>query len=340
MQTVMYYNLENSMIESKHVTGTIILWAVFAVLLCPPAHAEQDTGDQTLNEGANNKLIKSLSGKIDSADECYELIKRRLLEGDFEDVKAALDMRDEDGKRVFTSYRFARLRARCARVIFRLYARSANPLGWPSEKHGADMRRLAKDATTAYEEAFKLAGSDFEKACVYARWHELHANRRFEADSKLLRSGSPLQMPDEKNKEIIAKQVEKLKPVISKTLESVKASGKLSFDIKTEEYIKVFTDEYSKLAKMGVPDDIFDEILEDVGQFLQKAIDESVLTNPKKYSMTIRYYIWYALTGFRPDKIDNEYIDKTIKTVDMQIRKECQESLPEYEDDMSSLFLR
>ncbi len=330
------------MVESRHKPSAIVLWTFFVVMFLGLAQAEQSTPYQTIAEDTDiqaNEFLRSLAEKKDSPDECYELLKRRLLEGYFEDVKTGLDMRDESGKLFFKDYRFARLRARCARVIFLLYARRANPLGWPSEEEGADMRRLAREATTAYEEAFRLADSDFARACVYARWHELHTNRRFEADSLLLRGGSPLELSDKSKDEAISKQVSLLRSKVSQALDTVKVSGKPLSEGDKGTFLDVFTDEYRKLAKMGVPEEVFDELLEDIEDFLQKGIHPRVLTSPKSLNMTIRYHIWYALTGYRPDEIDNEFIDEKIKTVDGYIREGFSKSLPEYEDDVSKVFL-
>jgi len=224
-------------------------------------------------------------------------------------------------------------------VIFRLYSRQANPLGWPSEEQGAEMRRLAREATAAYEEAFRLTPSDFERACVYARWHELHTMRRFEADSLSLRDGSLLERLNEPIDERLSKQVSLLRSRASRALDPVMVSGKLIGDEAKTIFLDVLADEYARLGRIGVPDGVFNEVLEDIPVFLQGAIHSSVLAEPKKYYITLRYHIWYALTGPRPDKIDNEYIDKQIETVNRYIHEGFAEEPLEYEEAMSKTFL-
>ncbi|MHC4745464.1 MAG: hypothetical protein ACYS8Z_26415, partial [Planctomycetota bacterium] len=303
--------------------------------------AEEGISDYIASEDANlqnNELISSLAGKMHSPNDCYEPLERRLLEGHFEDVNTALNMRDENGKMVFFGYRFALLRARCAKVLFLLYARRASPLGWPSEAEGAEMRRLARQATSAYEEAFRLADSDFERACVYARWHELHAMRRFEADSLLLRTGSPFERSDGPADQRLSKQAVLLRKATAQALDSLRVSGKPLEEGARQEFLDVFIDEYRKLGRMGVPDAVFNELLEDVAAFLQKAIHPRVLANPGGNNVTIRYHIWYALTGPRPDEIDAEFIDRQTGTVAQYLRDAFAGSLPAHEDEMSSIF--
>jgi hypothetical protein len=325
------------MIESGHRTSGFLLLVVFAMMLMTGAQA-QDASKRTVQEDANlqsNEFLERLAVKKESPGECYSLLKRRLLEGHFEDVKAGLDIRDASGKSVFTGYRFARLRARCARAVFLRYARQASSLGQDRE----NMLHLACDATKAYEEAFRLADSDFERACVYARWHELHANTLFEADSLLLRSGSPLEHSDKPISKTLSNQMSLLRSKVSTTLDLVTVSGKSLGQEAREAFVGVFVEEYLKLAKIGVPGVVYSEFLEDIEVFLPKAIHPRVLTNPKKLHMTIRYHIWYALTGYRPDEIDNEFIDEKIKTVDEYICEKISKLLPEYEDDVSKIFL-
>ena len=97
---------------SKHRIVEFVLDLVVVVMLCAVAQAEKSPSYQALVEDANEQsreFLDSLAGKMDSPDQCYDLIKRRLLEGHFGDVKAALDLRDQNGERIFADYRFARL---------------------------------------------------------------------------------------------------------------------------------------------------------------------------------------------------------------------------------------
>jgi hypothetical protein len=330
------------MIEVRCKIGQFLFLVVVGVMFFGFVLAGESTSNQAVSEEAkvqSREFLNRLAEKKDSPGECFNLLKRRLLEGYFEDVKKGLDMRDESGKRIFAGYRFARLRARCARVIFLLYVRRASPLGLPSEQEGADMRRLGREATSAYEEAFGLADSDFERACVYARWHELHASRRFDADSLLLRSGSPLERSDGPIDEGLSKQLSLLRIRVSQALDSVKVSGKALGDDAKKEFVDVFVDEYGKLARIGVAEAVFSELLEDIEGFLHKGIHPRVLTSPQSLRMTIRYHIWYALTGYRADELDNKFIDDQIKRVEGYIRAGFSRSLSEYEDDVSKVFL-
>jgi hypothetical protein len=274
-----------------------------------------------------------------SPDDGFDRLKRRLLEGHFEEVSAALNTRDPNGGYTCAGYRFAGLRAACARGIFFLYARQASPLDWPSEEEGKELRRLACLATAAYEEAFRLAPSDFERACVYARWHELHTRHRFEADSLLLRRGSPLERVNEPVSAALAQQVSRLRAAAALVLDPLAPLGQPMSQETKDLFLDVFAEEYRKLGRMGVPEDLFAELLRDVPIFLQKAIHPAVLADPVKYRIMIQYHLWYALTGPRPDRIDREFIEQQIKAVEECLREGFARGLlPGYEQAMLEAF--
>ncbi|MHC4171247.1 MAG: hypothetical protein ACYSWQ_30290 [Planctomycetota bacterium] len=143
------------MINSKRRTGQFVTWALVVALVAAGVRAgERQSGKSAAGElGRQRKrLLAELIEKKDSPGECHDLLKRRLLEGHLRDVKAGLELRDEDDRRIFEGYRFAQLRALCARAIFRRYSFRTAQLGWPSEEQGARLRQLARETTAAYEE--------------------------------------------------------------------------------------------------------------------------------------------------------------------------------------------
>jgi hypothetical protein len=329
------------MITSRGWISDILVWGL--VITIPAVGAQSGRGpSKETNRKADERRSELLSNLVeikDSPAECYDLLKRRLLEGHFDDVKAGLDLRDDRGRRIFGDYRFAQLRALCARATFLRYNYHTAPLGWPSEKEGQRLRQLATEATAAYEEAYRLAPTDFERACVYARWHEIHTRGRFEADSLLLRSGSPLEYQDKAVDEVLSSQASRLRSTAARALDSANEGKPLGADSKAA-FLDVLTDEYRKLGRIGVPEGVFREVLNDLPEFLQKGIHRSVLIEPKAKRIMIRYHLWYALTGPRPDEIDDEFISRQVQTVDKWIRERFAKELSARDaDEASAIFL-
>ena len=326
----------------KNTLSKFVFFIVFFIFFNAFAFAENNKPYNDVIEetsGRQRDFLTNLIEKIDSPNDCFDMIKRRFLDGNFEDARIALDLQDSKGAHIFSSYRFALLRAQCARMIFFQYSKNANPLGRPSEEEGTELRRLARNATAAYEQAFRLAPSDFEKACVYARWHELNCNSRFEADSLLLRSGSPLEFINQPIDEKLKEQISILRTTVSKSLDFVLLDNKPLTPEQKQSFVDVMADEYEILGKIGIPDDIFNEIIDDIPEFLEKAIHQNILREPEKYHTSLQYPLWYALTGSRPDAIDNEYIDNQVATIDKYIREKFHAGLPEYEQEASDTFL-
>jgi hypothetical protein len=325
------------MINSKRRTGQFVTWALVVALVAAGVRAgERQSGKSAAGElGRQRKrLLAELIEKEDSLAECHDLLKRRLLEGHLRDVKAGLELRDEDDRRIFEGYRFAQLRALCARAIFRRYSFRTAQLGWPSEEQGARLRQLARETTAAYEEP-----SDFERARVYARWHEAHVGRRFEADSLLLRRGSPVESEGKPVDKVLSSQVSRLRSATADALSLATADGEpLKADAK-QVFLDVLTDEYRKLGRIGVPQDVFQDILKDLPDFLQKAIHARLLTEPQEERMTIRCHLWYALTGPRPDRIEDEFIGRQIEAVIAHIKERFTDDMPlGYADETARIF--
>ncbi|UCE49305.1 MAG: hypothetical protein JSW47_04015, partial [Phycisphaerales bacterium] len=329
------------MITSRSRISEIVVWIIVVAVPAAAAQSEErrQSEDAARNADGQRKVFLSNLVEIkDSPDECYDILKRRLLEGHFDDVKAGLDLRDDQGRRIFEDYRFAQLRALCARAIFWRYSYRTAASGRATEKQGARLRELAKETTTAYEEAFRLAPTDFERARTHARWHEIHTYRHFEADSLLLRSGSPLEYQDKPIDEVLSSQVMRLRSAAARVLGSAAPYNKpMGADAKTA-FLNVLIDEYRKLGRMGVPQEVFHEILEDLSDFLLKAIHPSLLTRPHEKQMTIRYHLWYALTGPRPDRIDEEFISQQVQTVNQYILEGFTGKLPAWYAEETSRF--
>jgi hypothetical protein len=316
-----------------------MFFAILAAAAKPDDSRQIEDADQNA-DGQRKEFLNSLIEIEDSPDECYDMLKRRLLEGHFGDVKAGLDLRDAEGRRIFEGYRFAKLRALCARAVFQRYNFRTAQLGWPTEQEGERLRQLARETTAAYEEAFRLAPTDFDRACIYARWHEIHTHRRFEADSRHLRSGSPLEHQDKPVDEVLASQVSRLRSAATEVLGSAAPYYKPMGAAAKTAFLDVLTDECRKLGRMGVPEEIFQEILEDLPDFLQKAIHPHLLSHPHDEQMTIRYHLWYALTGPRPDRIGEEFISQQVQTVNQYIIEEFTGKLPGwYAEETSRFFI-
>ncbi|MCK4626157.1 MAG: hypothetical protein KAV00_12645, partial [Phycisphaerae bacterium] len=281
-------------------------------------------------KGQHRNLLETLAGKADSLDACYDILIKNMLDGRYEAVQAALRLRDKAAEYVFPGYRFAKLRARNEGAIYWRYKHSTAQLGRPNSRQAAEFRRLAKSCTKAYEEAFRLAPSRFEKMCLYARWHELHADRRYEADSKLMRSGSPLARTADSPDPQLAKQVEAIRKAVTEGLKDVQLKKPLTAEAQTR-FVEVFANEYSRLACVGVPESIFKELIRDIPSFLTTAIDEAVLRDAEKQRLTIRFYLWQAIAGPRPGRVEREVIAEQIDYIAKKMQAKFDDALPVHE---------
>lgn len=328
--------------ESRYRTYRITVLTLIIGMLAVGVRAEQGTAgnDAGVGYAQRQELLNKLVEKKDAPTACYALLKRRLLEGHFDAVKAGLDLRDDAGRRLFEGYRFAQLRALCTRAIFRRYSFLIGSQGRPNEEQGAELRRLAQEVTGAYEEALKLAPSDFERARVYARWHEIHTRSRFEADSRLLRSASPLAYEDKPVDPVLSSQAARLRSTAMEALGFATVYGEPVKVDAQENFLDVLTDEFYKLGRIGVPESVFAEMLKDLPGFVQHATHPVVLTQARTYHMTIRYYLWYALTGPRPDEIDKEFISLQTRAVSRHMRRRLTDQLSATDaETASSAFL-
>ena len=285
---------------------------------------------KSAGKGQYRNLLETLADKADSLDACYDTLTKTMLEGRYEAVQAALMPRDKAGKYVFPDYRFAKLRARNEGASYWRYRHIAAQKASANSRQAAEFRRLAKSCTNAYEEAFRLAPSRFEKMCLYARWHELHADRRYEADSKLMRSGSPLVQPASSIAPQLTRQVETIRTAVTEGLKGVQLKKLLTAEAQTR-FVEVFTDEYRKLARVGAPESVFKELIRDIPSFLTTAVHEAVLRDAEKQRLTIRFYLWQAIAGPRPRRAEREVIAEQIDRIAKIMQAKFDDAVPIHE---------
>ncbi len=241
----------------------------------------------------------------------FELLEGAYLRGEYDMVEEAFRKGEYDGKPLVMDYPLARLRARNALGRYRRYGydRVAAKGGWPNADEAVVYRRLARECTTAFEEAFRLAPSRFDRGQLYALWHEVSCRGYFDADSELMRSGSPLvQQLDEVELKRLDAQTAAFREAVLKGLDGNDHARQLAPEARGK-FADVFSEEFRKVASIGVPDNVFAELLRDVPEYLRVNVHDSWLDNPDKKRLGLEHHIWCALTVPGPDRIERQVLD-------------------------------
>ena len=246
-----------------------------------------------------------------SPGEAYALLASAFHGGQYEAVEAAFEDAGAAGRKELGQYRFALLRGRnaAARFLKYDYADRANISGWPTREGTEELRRLAGICTKAYELAFRAAPSSYERGCIYCLWHEMLCSRHFDADSELLRGGSPLvRRPEDVDPSRLNAQTARLSETLQNALPANEHARKMS-PAARKGVADVFVQEYRRLATIGVPDAQFARLIAGIGDYARLLLDDYVLDNPDKSRLTIQYYLWRAIAAGPPDAIERRILD-------------------------------
>jgi hypothetical protein len=260
-------------------------------------------------DGEADSLIRSV--REAPADKAYELLARAFFAGQYDEVEAAFAEADKAARRELGGYRIALLRGRnaAARFIKYDYADRDNLNGWPTTEGAIELRRLAGLCTAAYGRAYRLAPSSFERGQVYCLWHDMLCSRHFDADSQLLRGGSPFAQPaDEINARRLKSQTALVRQAIMNALAGNEHAAKLDDDAR-KAFVDVFAEEYQKLAAINVPQAAVEQILAGIPDYARMLLADYVLDKPDKSRLTVQYCLWRAIAGPKPDAIERQIID-------------------------------
>jgi len=264
-------------------------------------------------------------GTVWAADETLAVLEQAFCRGQYAEVEEALAASDADGQPRFRGYAAAVLRARNRGAAFRYYEQLGRkvPRGWPTTEEAVELRRLARECTVAFEEAFRLAPSRLERAKVYALWHSLMMEHYFDADSLLIRSGSPLAVKEEDiDRATLDRQAEAMRAAVLAALGTKQYARKKPTPEAVDHFADVFVDEYARLAAVGVPSDLFDGLLADLPDFVHDIVPDRWINDPEKNRLSLQYYLWRAIAGPVPGPGERQVLDARAEQMAAMIAKE------------------
>jgi len=303
-----------------------ILFLLSAAVVEEEPDRPQDSARRTAGseEGAWGEVVEGVQIRLRgdivesrSPHERYAILKGAFLNGQYGAVQEAFKLEDDSGRPLLSGYDFARLKARNAAAMFLRYDQvdRDNLNGWPTAEGAKELRRLAADCTAAFEQAFRLAPSAFERGRLYCLWHEMFCRGHFDADSRLMRSGSPFaQKPEDIDRVKVDEQTREIRQAVLKALEGNEHARELGEKAR-EKFADVFSAEYGKLATIGVADELFGQILGDLPQYARVTLQPLALDDPDKHRLTLQYYLWRAIAGPVPDDIEKKAVATRVEEV-------------------------
>jgi hypothetical protein len=238
----------------------------------------------------------------------YEALLHALCRGEFDDVLAAT----EGG---VTNYKVALLRLRALGGAFAQWYAGSIDSGVPREELARESRRRVADCSRAYETAFQLAPSRFERARVTAAWL---AGLRFTldhgGDSELLRSGLPSQLPplDEVDEKRMAEAGRLIGDTVRRTFNALKFDSPAVME-RHRSLGQVFEDQFVVISRINPPDDVIKEVVENLPVFLVAALPEAARSNPEEAADSVLWYLWVGFTQPLPHPVERAYIDRDIE---------------------------
>ena len=191
------------------------------------------------------------------------------------------------------------------------------------------LRQLAKACTMAYEDVFQIAKTKYIKACLTAEWWSLYLNPRYTADSKIMRQASPKMLILDGNdiEKKVSKQALVFKEYFRSLLDISEKTKNWSDESKTI-FSLLMSKEYSELGVIDIPDDVFNDILNDM-QFFVCYYMPNIDIIEKEDSMrnTMRWYLWRAMTYIPTDDIEKQFVEKQVKDWSEEIAKAIDKTL-------------
>jgi len=270
------------------------------------------------------KLVRHFST---SGDIAYIVLKRAFFRGQYQLVCNSEYPATSSGQSALSSYRFARLRARAAGASYWEYF--SDRRGWPSDEEIAQFKRLAKTSTKFYEKALSKAPTSLDKIQLAAEWFRLNVTCYYEADSQALRKALLLNTrpSSELPKKQIDTQVETFRKAAQNAMVSSKQLNQLAPESKAQ-LADILTWEYNKIAVLGIPDDVFHNLLEDMKLFLDIGLPlKFIKNNEKRFIETLQWYLRQAVITSTPDEIEKKVIEHQIFTFGKLLHEEIAQNM-------------
>jgi hypothetical protein len=302
-------------------------WEIFDELTTLAAEL-RDNGAISEADRCETKILEKLVKHSSASDDiAYIVLKRAFFRGQYQLVCNSEFTKASSGQSALLSYRFARLRARSAGSTYWEYYSTHR--GWPDDEEIAQFKHLAKNSTRLSEISLSKAPSSLDKVQLAAEWLHLNINCYYEADSQVLRNAMLLNLDPSSGltQSTIDSQIEDFRKATQNALLSSKQLNQLS-TMSKEQLVDILTSEYNKIAVWGIPDEVFDDLLEDMKLFLDIGLPLKLIKNDEiSFIETLQWYLRQAVVKSRPDEIEKKIIEHQVFTFGKLLREEIVQNM-------------
>ncbi|PVX27668.1 MAG: hypothetical protein CW716_01115, partial [Candidatus Bathyarchaeum sp.] len=201
----------------------------------------------------------------------------------------------------------------------------------PNEVQGRSLKHLATVCTRYYEAAVKACCDQYARTQLAYEWLPFKANRLFYSDSPFLRRQFPTEasFENEVDKKKLEDQAKRFQVAVAKAMESGK-QGQLFAAETRSEITASLTEEFKIYALIGIPDNVFEELIEDIPFFFDEGMPVRLfkgMSHLSEMRRPLTWYLWIAIMRAAPDTCEREEIERQFSIVNGILRdniKKCE----------------
>jgi len=302
--------------------------------LCQNArqHGNKDFGNEY-----ENKLLEWIKN-IGPSEASYSILKYALFQFRYQLVDEGCEKLIKNAPNKDIPLKFLILRAHTRSMDF--LERAETQQGTPNEQDAEILRKKATQCTKAHEEAFEAAETEFQKTKIAHQWWSLMTHKYYDDDSRILRKTVPFIKPalSRKQKNRLQEQTEKIKQAALKALNEGRDGQNLTTE-QRKKFASNLANDFKLMGVIGVPDSIFEDLLDDLPLFCDIGLDGSLFITKKtpldkktnfsseNIISTMHFHLWYALIAPMSDRTERNAIDKQIKQISSTVEKRFDKAL-------------
>jgi len=215
------------------------------------------------------------------------------------------------------SYELLHLKARAAAIQFLQtdIELQLETNGRLTDENKSQLKQLAEACTKSFEQAFSKAPSDYQKICLTSEWWSMHVQSRYFADSEIMRQGIQQNMVSRRDglEEKILAQTTSFKNKFRSILDEASVTQNWPNEHK-DMFADLMSSEFSELAAIDIPDDVFKKTLNDMPFFVCHFMPNiDVLEKAEVIQNTMRWYLWKAITCTPTENAEKQIVEKQAK---------------------------
>jgi len=175
---------------------------------------------------------------------------------------------------------------------------------------------LAKTCTLSYEKAVSLAPNQYLKTQIANEWNSLVARYDFNVNSELLEDQLSIITKDIAIDSTIQDQISRFSTELKKAVDLGKQSSRFSEENRTT-ISNSLAKEFELFAKIGIPDNVFQQILKDIYFFFDEGLPMNLmvqLEEIQELKQTLRWYLWYAIIQPSPNEFERKIIKYQVES--------------------------